>query len=172
VRRLQAADEELRGGENKRGKSARAFLEFGKKCIEDTFDVLGDVAVPYTHNAVADPLQLLLPLAISGDLVGLAVRAAIDFDNQACLAAEEICVVGANGHLAEEFEAAEPPITEMGPELRFGGYVRRPENAGAVRFPGLRSTHGTDPNKWLPLTLTLSPFALKGASGERGPDAP
>ena len=65
----------------------------------------GDVVVPYTHNAVAHPLQLLLPLAISGDLVGLAVRAAIDFDNQACLAAEEICEVWANGHLAEEFDS-------------------------------------------------------------------
>jgi hypothetical protein len=49
----------------------------------------------------------------------LRVLAAVEFDNQAPLAANKIGIVSFNGRLADEFEAAELPATQVPPQHKF-----------------------------------------------------
>jgi hypothetical protein len=57
------------------------------------------------------------------------VLAAVEFDNQASLAADEIDVISINGLLADEFEAAELPTAKACPEREFCGRECAPQRS-------------------------------------------
>jgi hypothetical protein len=64
--------------------------------------------------------------------------AAVELDNQAPLATNEISVVSIDGLLADEFEAAELPAANMCPQREFCGRERAPQRSrplGALFVP-------------------------------------
>jgi hypothetical protein len=82
------------------------FFEFGKKRLQNPIRVLNDIVVPDADHAIPESAQPAVALPV---LETLRVLTAVDFDNQAALAANEVNIVSIDRLLAGEFEAAELP---------------------------------------------------------------
>lgn len=119
-----------------------ARLQFSKKHLKDAVAVRGNVTIPDTDDSVAQPFEFLLAAGVAGQLLRLAVRAAVDLDDQEDLATQKVGKVLPNGSPADKLDASKPPVAKMPPELSFSRNVIGSEDTGAVRFPGLRSAHG------------------------------
>jgi len=90
----------------------RGVFQFGSEHLQHPVDVLEYLIVPDPDDAVAEPGQQGVPLVICR---ALGMLAAIDLDDQMPLTADEVGVVGTNGLLADEFEAAELAVAQLSP---------------------------------------------------------
>ena len=82
----------------------RGFLQFGLEHLQYPVEVFQDFVVPYPDHAIAERVQLRVTLPVSR-IIGMLT--AIDLDDEAPFAADEIDVKWTDRFLADEFEAAE-----------------------------------------------------------------
>src|SRR5215472_7084020 len=66
------------------------LCEFAKEHAENTVQILNNIIVPDAHNTITESAQLAVALPVFGSF---RVLAAVEFDNQAPLAANKIDVV-------------------------------------------------------------------------------
>ena len=88
---------------------------------EEGFEVVSDVLIGDAENAVAEGLQVGVPVQIVGDLGLFVVDGAVQFQDEPQLVAEKVCDVRPDRNLAAEFEAMEAAASKMGPEGLLGG---------------------------------------------------
>ncbi len=153
--------------------SNRSLLDHRQQVIEHTIEVVEDVIVVRAKYAKATTHKIGRARAITLEFVNGAVRCAINlYDNLVCTA-QEIDVERANWRLANELKPAQLPVSQFGPDQILGARCIRSKRTRAICAPRLSAPHTITPllqHRRLspPLTLTLSPFALKCASRERG----
>ena len=88
--------------------------------LHDGVDVVQHFVVPETKDAIALRRQERGPLFVGDDLVGLAMSAAVDLDQQPSLVTGEIREVGTDRRLATKVRVVDGKMPEMPPQLSFG----------------------------------------------------
>jgi hypothetical protein len=101
------------GGE---GRGEGLFFEFGKERLKDPVQILNDFVVPDADHAITEGAEVAVALPV---FRAFRMLAAVEFDNQAPLATNEVDVVAVYGLLADEFEAAELPTANACPQREF-----------------------------------------------------
>jgi len=84
--------------------------------LEYPVQVLNDIIVPDANHAVTQGRKLPATLSV---FPALRVLAAVEFDNEAPLAANKVDVVASDRLLAHEFETSELPVANTGPQREF-----------------------------------------------------
>ena len=95
------------------GRGEGRFFEFGKERLENPVEVLNDIVVPDTDHLITEDAQVTVALPV---LRAFGVLTAVELDDQAPLAANEVDVVAIGGLLPDEFEAAELPAAYAHPQ--------------------------------------------------------
>ena len=96
-------------------RSSLASLKYCKDEFQHTVYVLVDIAVMRADDFVSEAFKLSRASYIGSDLVGLSMCAAVNFDDQTRLPAEEVGEVIFDWRLPHEFKAVEMPVTEVRP---------------------------------------------------------
>jgi hypothetical protein len=87
---------------------------------KEGFEVVFDVLIGDAENAVAEDLQIGVPVQVVGDLSLFAVDGAVQFQDEPQLVAEEVGDIGTDRGLAAEFETEKAAVSKMGPEGLLG----------------------------------------------------
>ena len=134
------------------------------------------VVVPEAHHPVALARQERVACGILGTV---RVLPAVNLDHKALVAADEINNEGADRLLADEFEAAQPPIAHCEPQLAFSIGWPAAQLTLDAHFPAIGTAHASlldqlrrpyhnDQCARLPLTPPSPRFAsLAGRGSER-----
>jgi len=96
------------------GRGEGLLLQLGHEELKHSIDVLGDFIVPDADHAIAKGAEITIAPLIR---IALRVLTAIEFDNEAPFATNEIHIIGTNRLLAGELEPAELPIAKLAPKL-------------------------------------------------------
>jgi hypothetical protein len=135
-----------------------ALIQRGGNCFEYTRQVIKHVVVPKPQDAVSLIDKPSIPFSISGIR---RVLTAIDLDNEATFATDEIYRVTTNRFLPNEFEARQHPPADAVPQAQF--CVRRIfAKPARPASSGVRSSH----RKYAPHPARSARRPLP-ASGER-----
>ena len=94
------------------GRGEGLLFEFGKERLENPVQILNDIVVPDADHAITAGAEIAVALPV---FLTSGVLAAVEFDNQAPLATNEVDVVAIDGLLADEFEAVELPAAKACP---------------------------------------------------------
>jgi hypothetical protein len=132
----------------------RGSVEFGFQKFKDAIEAIQNLVVPDPNDPVSQRAQKGIPFAIRR-IVG--VLSAINLDDEAPIATNEIGVIWADRLLSHEFAAAELSISKPPPQQQLGAGSASPKRAGTRRFLDTRS-----PRAPSPLTPALSPQAGRG----------
>ncbi len=166
----------VRGGRDRQAThlgSNRSLLDHRQQVIQHAIEVIEDVIVVRAKYAKAIAHKIGRARAITLEFVNGAVRCAINLHDNLVCTAQEVDVERANRRLANELKPAQLPVSQFGPNQILGARRIRSKRTRAICAPRLSAPHTITPllqHRRLspPLTLTLSPFALKRASRERG----
>lgn len=119
-------------GARKEGHASAGWGEavaFGEKGGAEGVGVLEDFVVPEADDLEAEGFEVGGAGGVAGG--GLGMLAAVEFDDELEVGAEEVGDVGAERDLALPAVAAEASIAEAGPEFALGGGLVAAETAGA-----------------------------------------
>jgi hypothetical protein len=108
------------------GRGEGLFFKLGQEGLENTVEILNDIVVPDADYAITEGAEVAVALVV---FLTSEMLAAVEFDDQASLAANEVDVVAIDGLLADEFEAAELPATNACPQRKFCGRECAPQRS-------------------------------------------
>jgi hypothetical protein len=91
-------------------------LEFREQSLKDPNEVVADLVVPEADHAIAEIPDFAVAQSIFG---AIRVLAAVEFDHEAPVAADEIYVIWPYRLPTDEFEATELPRTNASPQRHF-----------------------------------------------------
>jgi hypothetical protein len=98
------------------GRGEGLLFELGQECLKHPVQILDDIVVPDADHSITEGAQLTVALFVCG---ASRVLAAVELDNQAPLATNEVGVISIDGLLADELEAAELPTAKACPQREF-----------------------------------------------------
>jgi len=111
------------------GRGEGLLFEFGQEHLEDPFQVLDDIVVPDADHSITERAEVAVALPV---FRVLGMLAAVEFDNQAPLAASKVNVVAIDRLLTDEFEAAELPTANAYPQREFCGRECAPQRSRSL----------------------------------------
>jgi hypothetical protein len=118
----------------------RGLSQLGLEHLHDALDIAEYVVVPDPDDAIAEPVEVSIPFAVS---VAIRVLSAIHFNDKPPLAACEIGVIRADRILADEFETGELSVAEVTPEQCLSARVPAPQRSRPLGRRWVRSAHRT-----------------------------
>jgi hypothetical protein len=116
----------------------RGIFEFRPQHLEHALDIAERIVVPNANCAVSEVAQHRVAFGVC-NIVGML--AAIHFDDDAQLAANEVDEIRSDRLLPRELETPELPIAKMSPKHKFSARALPPQGAGALNQYRVWSTH-------------------------------
>ena len=110
--------------------------------LEDAFEVGVELVIGVAENAVAEGVEIRVPVAIVGGLGCFFVDGAVELEDEPQIVAEEVRDVGADRYLTAEFEAVELPVAQAVPQLFFGFRHGSPQQLCAFSCALVGESHG------------------------------
>jgi len=89
------------------------LFEFRQQRLENAIEILDHIIVPDTDHPITERAKGAIAVPV---VAAFRVLAAVELDNQAPLAANEVDEILTDGLLADEFEAAQLPAAKACPQ--------------------------------------------------------
>ena len=102
------------------------MFESGLECLENPVQIFDDIVVPDADHAIPAGAEVAVALPV---VRAIRMLAAVEFDNQPPLAANEVDVVAIDGLLADEFETTKPAAAKPCPQHEFCWRGRAPQRS-------------------------------------------
>jgi hypothetical protein len=101
------------------GEGSDRNSKFNTDSIKDSVEILNEFVIPEALDTKSVIFQELGSRSVIGDVLSLAVLAAVEFDDQLFFKADEVRDVGTDGLLPPEFVATKSSTAECLPQLPF-----------------------------------------------------
>ena len=154
------------------GISCAGLVEAAER-VEDGFEVVPDLVIGETQDAVAKGLEIGIPIQIVRDLPLPLVNGAVELQNQSHIVAEEIGDIGADRRLSPKFQPEEPAVPQVIPEPVLGIGRGPPKPLRASHRALIPKPHphriSQNHNPSNPTNHSLFSRTEGGEAGRRGP---
>ena len=98
------------------GRGEGLLFEFAEEHLEYPVEIFDDLVVPDANHAITEGMEFSVASSV---LWTFEVLAAVEFDDQAPLATNEVDIVPIDGLLADKLEAAQLPCANACPQRKF-----------------------------------------------------